>query len=134
MTTRLPRVTPLLFVALASAGAGFLLQASFEATPVAASSSAQRRGREAFVVRGCGHCHGDHRQGTDRAPELLTVRKRLDKDAITKQIHDGGHMMPAFGQDLSNGEIDDLVAYVRDKKEPSTRPGSNTSTPNSDAH
>jgi mono/diheme cytochrome c family protein len=92
----------------------------FSVRSVQAESSAERRGREAFATRGCAHCHGDHRQGTDRAPELLTVRKRLNRDAVETQIRDGGQMMPAFGKDLSPDELKDLVAYVRDKHEPTS--------------
>lgn len=109
---------------LAAAGASFVgLQHNIgSVSSVHAESSAERRGREAFVSSGCAHCHGDHRQGTDRAPELLTVRKRLNRDAVEKQIRDGGQMMPAFGKDLSPDELKDLVAYVRDKHEPTSPP------------
>ena len=102
---------------LCAAAAG-LLATALPTTHVQATSSAERRGREAFVARGCGHCHGDHRQGTDRAPELLTARKQFSKDAMTRQITEGGKTMPAFGKDLSPAEISDLVSYVREKKEP----------------
>ena len=99
-----------------------LLPSVHPISSVHAESSAERRGREAFLARGCSHCHGDHRQGTDRAPELLTARKRLKPDIIEKQIRDGGQAMPAFGKDLAPGELDDLVAYVRDKHEPASEP------------
>jgi mono/diheme cytochrome c family protein len=36
--------------------------------------------------------------------------------AIAKQIHDGGQAMPAFGDQLTAAQIDDLVAYLRSKR------------------
>ena len=97
-----------------------LLQSINRPAAVHADSTAERRGREAFVARGCAHCHGDHRQGTQRAPELLTARKRLKRDAIENQILHGSQSMPAFGKILAPEELDDLTAYVRDKHEPAS--------------
>jgi len=34
------------------------------------------------------------------------------------QIHNGGKEMPAFGDQLSKAQIDDLVAYLRSKRKP----------------
>ena len=111
-----------LILCCTAAIAATLLQSSFEPVAVRADSTAERRGREAFVARGCAHCHGDHRQGTARAPELITARKRLKRDAIENQISHGSQSMPAFGKILAPGELDDLIAYIRDKHEPAAAP------------
>ena len=84
--------------------------------PVSAGSKAKQRGAELFAERGCSHCHGPAGVGGKRAPDLQLVRKRLSKAQITLQIHNGGLMMPAFGNTLTTPQIQDLVAYLRAKR------------------
>ena len=58
-----------------------------------------------------------------KAPSLLTVGKRLKKDAIEKQIHDGGQNMPPFGDALQPDEITALVDMLsKQKKAPKHLP------------
>jgi mono/diheme cytochrome c family protein len=83
---------------------------------VAASSEAKTRGQELFATKGCAHCHGPAGVGGTIGPDLQLVRKRMNAAEITKQIHDGSKSMPAFGEQLSNAEIKDLVAYLRAKR------------------
>lgn len=83
---------------------------------VSAGSKAKQRGAELFEQRGCSHCHGPAGIGGKRAPDLQLVRKRLNKAQITLQIHNGGMMMPAFGNTLTTPQIQDLVAYLRAKR------------------
>jgi mono/diheme cytochrome c family protein len=35
---------------------------------------------------------------------------------MVTQIHDGGKVMPPFGDELSTEEIDDVVAFLRAKR------------------
>lgn len=85
-------------------------------TQMAASSKARRRGAELFAQRGCAHCHGPAGVGGGRGPDLQLVRKRLTKQQMWRQIHDGGMMMPAFGGVLTTPQIHDLIAYLRAKR------------------
>jgi cytochrome c551 len=73
-------------------------------------------GDQLFHGSGCAHCHGENLQGSDVGPSLRDVGKRLKPDQITKQIHDGGMVMPAFGNVLSGDQIDQLVAFLRTQK------------------
>ncbi len=77
-----------------------------------------------FHEKGCEHCHGVNGVGIPgKAPSLLTVGKRLKKDAIEKQIHDGGQNMPAFGDSLQPDEITALVDMLsKQKKAPKHLP------------
>jgi mono/diheme cytochrome c family protein len=83
---------------------------------VSADSSAKQRGAELFATHGCAHCHGPAGVGGGKGPDLQLVRKRMNKDQITLQIHNGGLMMPAFGGSLTDPQIKDLVAYLRAKR------------------
>ena len=83
---------------------------------VNAGSTPVTRGAELFASKGCVHCHGPAGVGGDRGPDLQLVRKRMAAEAMARQIHDGGREMPAFGDALTAGEIEDLVAYLRAKR------------------
>ena len=96
---------------------------------VAAGSSAAARGADLFNSKGCAHCHGPAGVGGTIGPDLQLVRKRLDAHAIAQQIHDGGKAMPAFGDSLTAAEIDDLVAYLRQKRKFVQVPAPPTDTP-----
>ena len=83
---------------------------------VSADSNAKQRGAELFAQHGCAHCHGSAGVGGGRGPDLQLVRKRMNKEQITHQIHDGGMSMPSFANSLTDPEIQDLVAYLRAKR------------------
>lgn len=102
--------------------AGFLLQQP--PTLVHASAADLPSGPLLFHEKGCEHCHGVNGVGIPgKAPSLLTVGKRLKKDAIEKQIHDGGKNMPAFGDSLQPDEITALVDMLsKQKKAPKHLP------------
>jgi mono/diheme cytochrome c family protein len=107
---------------------------------VIASSNAKQRGAELFATHGCAHCHGPSGVGGGKGPDLQLVRKRMNKDRITLQIHNGGLMMPAFANSLTDPQIKDLVAYLRAKRKvivppPMPRPEPPSPTPSgSDAN
>ncbi|HSY35383.1 MAG TPA: cytochrome c [Acidobacteriaceae bacterium] len=83
---------------------------------VSAGSNAKQRGAELFAQHGCAHCHGPAGVGGGKGPDLQLVRKRMNKDQIAHQIHDGGMSMPSFANSLTSPEIQDLVAYLRAKR------------------
>ena len=96
--------------------ASLLLLAVTLPTPTHADSSAKARGAELFATKGCPHCHGPAGVNGDIGPDLQQVRNRLTAIQITAQIHDGGKGMPAFGDQLSEKELADLVTYLRTKR------------------
>jgi cytochrome c551 len=86
---------------------------------VAASSSTDEklRGAELFHEKGCEFCHGvDARGIAEKGPDLSTVGKKLKKDAIERQVRNGGGGMPAFGTALQPDELEALVAFLSAKK------------------
>jgi mono/diheme cytochrome c family protein len=112
-----------------------VLFAGFEAQPALAQVNASPgdplSGPVLFHEKGCEHCHGVNGVGIPgKAPSLLTVGKRLKKDAIEKQIHDGGQNMPPFGDALQPDEITALVDMLsKQKKAPKYLPPSAPPSP-----
>lgn len=92
-----------------------LLAPSLAAPALAADTGDKVHGEQLFQEKGCAHCHGADRRGTDKGPSLANVRKKLSADKIRDQIVHGGAEMPAFGDVLSAPEIDDLIAWLRTK-------------------
>ena len=82
----------------------------------AASDTDRSAGAEIFKETGCEHCHGPDGIGTNRAPSLASVGKRLKKDQIEQQIREGGKQMPPFKDVLSDEDIRKLVDYLAHKK------------------
>lgn len=80
------------------------------------TSESKQSGATLFHERGCEHCHGVDGRGGDLGPNLSTVGKRLRKEKIEHQIHDGGATMPAFGDVLQPDEIKDLVDFLHAKR------------------
>ncbi len=83
--------------------------------PVSATSKASARGAEVFNTHSCAKCHGTNGVNGERAPDLQQVRNRMNAAAIANQIRNGGKGMPPFGDQLSDRQVDDLVAYLRTK-------------------
>lgn len=76
-------------------------------------------GATAFKERGCAQCHTIRGAGGHKGPDLSGVGRRLNKDAIDRQIVNGGDVMPAFGDVLAQQEIEALTDYLhrcRDKQ------------------
>ena len=84
-------------------------------------------GAALFHERGCEYCHGGGGAGTERGPSLLGVGKKLRPDQISRQIHEGGGAMPAFGEALTTPEIDALGRYLQTLK-PAPAPKRKTAT------
>jgi mono/diheme cytochrome c family protein len=85
-------------------------------TAQAASKADRELGAKLFHEKGCEFCHGVDGIGTDRAPDLSSVGRKLHPAEIVKQIHDGDARMPAFGEVLTSDEIQQLVAFLSAKK------------------
>ena len=69
-------------------------------------------GAQLFADNGCGTCHTLDAAGTTgtTGPNLDEVQPSFD--AAVEQITNGGGVMPAFGEQLSDQQIRDLAAYV----------------------
>jgi mono/diheme cytochrome c family protein len=88
-------------------------------TPCVSAANLQdedaKAGAVLFGSSGCPYCHGPGGVGTERAPSLRDVGKRLKDEQIRHQIHDGGRMMPPFGEALTEEEIARLSAFLQAK-------------------
>jgi mono/diheme cytochrome c family protein len=113
---------PLVLVCALVVFAGLAVQSS--PTLVHASAADVPSGAVLFNEKGCAHCHGVNGVGIPgKGPSLLTVGKRLKKDAIQRQIQDGGQNMPPFGDALQPDEITALVDMLsKQKKAPKHLP------------
>jgi mono/diheme cytochrome c family protein len=83
------------------------------------AESGAERGREIFYYK-CWFCHNEY-AGPQSAPNLATVfeRKQLlsgrpaTEDGIKDEIKNGGAGMAAYGYTLSDADLNDLVAYLK---------------------
>jgi len=60
----------------------------------------------------CSGCHGLSGTGANGGPTLVG---KTDRDAVLKQVRDGGGGMPAFKGSLSEKEIQDIASYVTER-------------------
>jgi cytochrome c553 len=69
-------------------------------------------GAAVFKTAGCGGCHTLRAAGTTGSvgPNLDTLRPAYD--AVVTQVRDGGGVMPAFKEALTEQQIRDVAAYV----------------------
>jgi len=70
--------------------------------------------------RNCAVCHGPQGQGTElgtmKVPPLNSGAALNDPDEkFYKQINDGGKGMPPFKATLDDGQIADLVRFIREE-------------------
>lgn len=60
----------------------------------------------------CAVCHGDN--GTGGSGPSLQDPQYADEQLVTDQVENGGGGMPAYGDQLSDQEVADVVAYVNE--------------------
>jgi mono/diheme cytochrome c family protein len=70
------------------------------------------KGEEVFASAGCGGCHTFEAAGSTGSvgPNLDDVAPSFDE--VVTQVTNGGGAMPAFGDDLTEQEINDVAAFV----------------------
>lgn len=75
-------------------------------------------GSELYIM-GCAYCHGIDLEGTDLAPDLGPGSEAEEESdgRLARRISEGEDEMPAFGNILSDEQVDLLVVYVRDVQE-----------------
>jgi mono/diheme cytochrome c family protein len=84
-----------------------------------AAASGPERGREIFYYK-CWFCHNEY---TKQAPQLTGLFKRetllsglpVNDDTVKDRIRNGGAGMAAYKYTLNEADLNDLVAFVRDK-------------------
>lgn len=92
-------------------GVGFLVPLQ----SAAGSREGVAEGAALFATSGCTQCHGPIGLGTEKAPSLRDVPKHMNAEQTHTQIHDGGKMMPPFGDALTDEQIAALVDFLHSK-------------------
>lgn len=62
----------------------------------------------------CATCHGPDAGGQGTVPAIDDAVARLGVDEVRTTIEEGRGGMPSFGSTLDDGEIDDVVAFLRE--------------------
>lgn len=90
---------------------------SNEANDSGTSNDASNEELEVSTVykQNCLACHGDQLQG-GVGPNLQEVGSRLSQEDIAQLIYDGQGTMPAFGDKLSDEEINELAQWLSEQK------------------
>lgn len=75
-----------------------------------------RRGQEVYVTH-CGQCHGADGGGGVAGTDATVPRARgVDPIVIAQSVRVGQFQMPSFtGEQISDAELDDLVAFLDDR-------------------
>lgn len=64
----------------------------------------------------CAVCHGDNGTGLGSASDLSEVLPQMSDDEVKEVIRHGAPGMPSFRSTLSDDEIRDVIAYIRDSE------------------
>ena len=71
------------------------------------------RSDKSVYQNNCASCHGADLKGTaGKSPTLVDIGKRRTKDEMFQIIRNGQGLMPAFGEALEGGTINDLVNFL----------------------
>ena len=100
------------------AGAGMLVPASLADDPYAGGDP--QRGAQVFSNNGCGWCHEGMGRQAGRGPALMNTKR--SNDFIATRIMNGKlGGMPAFGGNLDDQELNDLIAFIHSIKPEGTQ-------------
>ena len=81
--------------------------------PTAAETQAgSADGAEVFASAGCGGCHTLEAAGSTGSAGPNLDELAPDEEEVAEQVENGGGAMPAFGDQLSDAEIDAVAEYV----------------------
>jgi quinoprotein glucose dehydrogenase len=71
------------------------------------------RSDQSVYQNNCASCHGVDLKGTPgKSPTLVDIGQRRTKDEMFQIIRNGQGLMPAFGEALEGGTINDLVNFL----------------------
>jgi ubiquinol-cytochrome c reductase cytochrome b subunit len=73
-------------------------------------------GAQLFQAKGCLNCHLIGEDGGRRGPDLTDVASRLPKSQIILRISNGGVNMPAYAGNMTQADMDALVAFLQTRK------------------
>ena len=114
---RARRVVPLLAVAvlalgLAACGGDDDDDEAGPATAAETQAGGSADGAEVFASAGCGGCHTLEAAGSSGTAGPNLDELAPDEDAVAEQVENGGGGMPAFGDELSDAQIEAVAEYV----------------------
>jgi len=67
---------------------------------------------EQLFATTCGFCHSDGGRAAGRGPQLMNTTR--DDDFIRNRVKNGKNgAMPAFGTSFSDGQVDEIIKYIR---------------------
>jgi quinohemoprotein ethanol dehydrogenase len=76
------------------------------------SSGGNAMAGQTVFAENCSVCHGADGLGGNGGPDLTTQPKAKTLNGAIQQVTEGGGGMPAFAENLSTAEIEDVAAYV----------------------
>ncbi|HVA25210.1 MAG TPA: cytochrome b N-terminal domain-containing protein [Chloroflexota bacterium] len=76
-------------------------------------------GAQLFQAKGCRTCHSLAGTGGQRGPDLTYVGNRLTREELITRILNGGNNMPAFGGNITDQQLQQLVNFLQTLKTPS---------------
>jgi mono/diheme cytochrome c family protein len=99
-----------------------------ETAPEPTTEGDPEAGAAVFASAGCGGCHTLAAAGSSGAvgPNLDELQPELEQ--VVEQVTNGGGGMPAFGETLSEEQIQDVAAYVVQSTSGAGASGSETET------
>jgi ubiquinol-cytochrome c reductase cytochrome b subunit len=111
----------LMIVTLWVAGANSPWSPNFNAQPlppsvVGATNGPVFIGAQLFHSKACLNCHLIGDDGGRRGPDLTDVASRLPRSQMILRISNGGVNMPAYAANLTQADMDALVAFLQSRK------------------
>jgi len=83
------------------------------------TSADAANGSQLFQQKGCHTCHAIEGGGGRKGPDLTYVGNRLNQSELIVRILNGGNNMPAFGGNITDQQLNQLVAFLQTLKTPS---------------